>query len=88
LRWYVCKDNQDLAIWDLKHFSRIVRGDGHTSNLKREAVQRRLTVDLTAMSHGERSSKLLEHTTLTRCVFMVLVDGARVVEVTPAVSMI
>jgi hypothetical protein len=40
------------------------------------------------MTRGERSSKLLEHTTLTSCVFGVVVDGAGVVEVTPAVSTI
>jgi hypothetical protein len=85
LRWYVCKDNQDLAIWDLKHFSRIVRGDGHASNLKHEADQRWLTIDLAAMGCGERSTKLLEHTALESRVFRVLVDRARVVEVAPVV---
>jgi hypothetical protein len=39
------------------------------------------------MSYGERSSKLLDHTTLVSRVFGVLVDGARVVKVTPTVSM-
>jgi hypothetical protein len=88
LRWYVCRDNQDLTIWDLKHFSQIVRGDGHTSDLKHEAIQRWLTIDLAAMGCGERSMKLLEHTTLASCVFRVLVYGARVIEVAPVVSMI
>jgi hypothetical protein len=54
LRWYVCRDNQDLASWDLKHFSCIVRRDGRTSDLKREVVQRWPMVDLVAVSHGER----------------------------------
>jgi hypothetical protein len=40
------------------------------------------------MSRGERSSKLLDHTALASHVFGVLVDGARVVEVTPVVSTI
>jgi hypothetical protein len=46
LRRYVCGDHQDLAVWDLKHLTQIVRGDGRMSDLKREAVQRWLTVDL------------------------------------------
>jgi hypothetical protein len=40
------------------------------------------------MSRGERSSKLLEHMSLASRVFGVRVDGAGVVEVTPAVSTI
>jgi hypothetical protein len=86
LRWYIRGDDQDLAIWSLEHFSRIVRGDGHAGDLKREAVRRQLPVDLAAVSRGERSSKLLEHTALASRVFRVIVDGAGVVEVTPAVS--
>jgi hypothetical protein len=82
---YVCRDQQDLVVWDLKHFSWIVRGDGRTSDLKCDAVQRRLTVDLAVMSCKERSAKLLKHMTLASCVFGVLLDGARVVEVTPTV---
>jgi hypothetical protein len=78
-------DDEDLVIWSLKHFSRIVRGDGRAGDLKRKGVRGRLPVDLAAMSHGERSSKLLEHTALASRVFGVLVDGARVVEVTPVV---
>jgi hypothetical protein len=27
LRWYIRRDDQDLAIWGLELFSRIVRGD-------------------------------------------------------------
>jgi hypothetical protein len=68
-----------------KNFSRIVQGDGRAGDLKREAVRRRLPDDLAAMSCGERSSKLLEHTTLVSRVFGVLVDGAGVVEVSPVV---
>jgi hypothetical protein len=56
------------------------------SNLKREAIRRRLTVDLAAMSYVEGSSELLEHATLASRVFGVLVDRTRVVEVSPAVS--
>jgi hypothetical protein len=41
---------------------------------------------MVAMSCEERSSKLLKHAALASCVFGVLVDGARVIEVTPAVS--
>jgi hypothetical protein len=85
LRRYVCGDHQDLAVWDLKHFSRIVWGDGHTGDLKREAVRRRLMVDLAAMSREERSVKLLKHTALASRVVGVLVNRARVVEVTPTV---
>jgi hypothetical protein len=85
LRRYVCKDHEDLSVWDLKHFSRIVRGDGSMGDLKREAVLRWLAVDLVVMSRGERSTKLLEHTALASRVFGVLVDRARVVEVTSAV---
>jgi hypothetical protein len=55
--------------------------------LKREAVRRWLAVELAAMSRGERSAKLLEHMALASHVFGVFVDGARVVEVIPAVSM-
>jgi hypothetical protein len=40
------------------------------------------------MGRGESSTKLLEHTALASRVFRVLVDGARVVEVAPAVSRI
>jgi hypothetical protein len=88
LRWYIRRDNHDLEIWGLERFSRIVRGDGHASDLKCEAVQRQLPIDLAAMSRSERSSKLLEYTALSSRVFRVHVDGARVVEVTPTVSII
>jgi hypothetical protein len=88
LRRYIRRDDQNLAIWSLKHFSRIVRGVGRTGDLKCKAAWRRLPVDLAAMSRGERLSKLLEHTALASCVFGVLVDGARVVEVTPVVTTI
>jgi hypothetical protein len=88
LRWYICGDNQDLAIWGLKLFSWIVRGYGRTGDLKREAVWRRLPVVLATMSRGERSSKLLEYTALASRMFRILVDEAGFVEVTPAVSTI
>jgi hypothetical protein len=88
LRWYIRGDDQDLVICSLEHFSQIVRGDGRAGDLKHEAVRRRLPVDLAAMSRGERSSKILEHTALARRVFGVLVDWAWVVEVTLAVSAI
>jgi hypothetical protein len=84
---YVCGDHQDLVVWDFKHFSQIVRGDGRTGDLKCEVVRRRLAIDLVAMSREKRSSELLKHTTLASHVFGVLVDRARVVEVTPAVPM-
>jgi hypothetical protein len=40
------------------------------------------------MSHGKRSTKLLEDTALACCVFRILVDRAGFVEVTPAASTI
>jgi hypothetical protein len=40
------------------------------------------------MSCRERSVKLLEHTALASRVFGVFMDGARVIEVTPAVPTI
>jgi hypothetical protein len=54
LRWFIREDDQDLAIWILEHFTRIVRGDGRAGDLKREVVRRWLPVDLAAMSRGER----------------------------------
>jgi hypothetical protein len=47
-------------------------------------IRRQLAVDLAEMSREERSLKLLKHTTLASHVFGVLVDGARVIQVTPA----
>jgi hypothetical protein len=88
LRWYIRRDDQDLAIWSLELFSRIVQGDGRAGDLKCEAVRRLLLVDLAVMSRGERSSKLLEHMALASRVFGVLVDGAGVIEVTPMVTTI
>jgi nickel-dependent lactate racemase len=82
LRWYISRDNQDLAIWSLELISRIVRGDGRTGDLEGEAVQRKLPVDLEAMSHGLRSSRLLEDAALASRVFGVLMDGTRVVKTT------
>jgi hypothetical protein len=34
LRWYIHKDDQDLAIYGLELFSQIVRGDGCAGDLK------------------------------------------------------
>jgi hypothetical protein len=87
LRQYICRDHQELGL-GLKHLTRIVRGDGRASNLKREADRRRLTVDLAVMDREERLSELLEYTTLASHVFGVLVDRARIVEVTLVVSTI
>jgi hypothetical protein len=83
--WYICKDNQDLVIWSLNIFYRKVRGDSRAGDLKGKAFRRLLLVDLATMSRGERSSKLLKYTALASRVFRILVDGARVVEMTPAV---
>jgi hypothetical protein len=83
--WYICKDNLDLVIWSLNLFYRIVRGDSRAGDLKGKAFRRLLPVDLATMSHGERSSKLLKYTALASRVFRILMDGARVVEMTPAV---
>jgi hypothetical protein len=77
-----------LVIWSLEHFSQILRRDGRAGNLKCEVVRRQLSIDLAVMSRGERSAKLLEHATLASRVFRILMDGARVVKVTPAVSTI
>jgi hypothetical protein len=69
-------------------FSRIVRGDSCTGDLKREAVRRQLPVHLVTIGRSERSSKLLEDTALASRVFGILVDWARFVEVTPMASTI
>jgi hypothetical protein len=57
-------------------------------DLEREVVQRRLPVQLAAMSRNKRSSKLLEDTTLASRVFEVLMDRVGFVEVIPAASAI
>jgi hypothetical protein len=88
LWWYVCKNDQDLAIQSLELFSQIVRGDGCAGDLERKAIRGCLSVQLTAMSRSKRSTKLLEDTTLVRHVFSILVGMAEFVEVTPAASMI
>jgi hypothetical protein len=59
LRWYICRDNQDLAIKSLELFSWIVRGDSRAGDLEREVVRRRLSVQLVVMGHSEGSTKLL-----------------------------
>jgi hypothetical protein len=38
LRWYICRDDQDLKIQSLELFSQIVRGDCCMGDLEREAV--------------------------------------------------
>jgi hypothetical protein len=86
LWWYVRRDDQDLAIWGLEVFSRIVRRDCCMGDLECKAVRRRLLVHLTAVSRGERSTKFLENTTLAYSVLGLLVDRAGFVEVIPAVS--
>jgi hypothetical protein len=86
LRRYVGRDHEDLLIRDLEHVTQVVGRDGHTSDLERDIVRGRLTVDLAVMSHDEMLMKLLEHTALASRVFGVLVDGARVVKITSIVS--
>jgi hypothetical protein len=88
LRWYIRRDDQDLAIYGLELFSWIVQGDSCEGNLEREAVRRRLPVHLAAIGRSKRSSKLLEDTALASRVFGVLVNRVGFVEVTPAVSTI
>jgi hypothetical protein len=88
LLWHIRRDDQDLAIWGLELFSRIVRGDCCMGDLERKAVRRRLLVHPMAVSHGEGSTKLLEDTTLSCGVLGLLVNRAGFVEVIPAVSTI
>jgi hypothetical protein len=59
LRWYICRDNQDLVIKSLELFSWIVRGDSRAGDLEREVVKRRLSVQLVVMGRNEGSAKLL-----------------------------
>jgi hypothetical protein len=40
LRWYICRDDQDLTIQSLEFFSRIVRGDRCVGDLESKAVWR------------------------------------------------
>jgi hypothetical protein len=58
LRWYICRDDQDLAIQGLEFFSQIVQGDRCVGDLERKAVWRRFLVQLAAVSRGKRSTKL------------------------------
>jgi hypothetical protein len=69
-------------------FSQIVRGDHCAGDLKREVIQRCLSIQLAVMSRSKRSTKLLEDTALARHVFRILVDRARFVEVALAASTI
>jgi hypothetical protein len=88
LRWYNCRHDQDLTIQDLEFFSRIIRGDCCVGDLECKAVQRRLLVQLAAVSRSNRSAKLFEDTALACGVLGVLVDGTGLVEVIPAASTI
>jgi hypothetical protein len=88
LRWYICRDNQDLAIYSLELFSRIVWGDSCAGDLKHEGVRRWLPVHLAVMSRSKRSSKLFEDAALVSRVFGILVDRAGFIEVTPTFSTI
>jgi hypothetical protein len=88
LRWYICRDDQDLTIQSLEFFSRIVQEDCCVGDLERKAVRRRLLVQLMAVSRGNRSAKLFEDTTLACGVLEVLVDGTGLIEVIPTASMI
>jgi hypothetical protein len=88
LRWYICRDDQDLTIQSLEFFSRIVRGDCCVGDLECKAVQRRLLVQLVAVSRGNRSAKLFEDTALACGVLGVLMDGTGLVKVTTTASTI
>jgi hypothetical protein len=88
LRWYICRDDQDLTIQSIEFFSRIVRGDCCVGDLECKAVQRRLLVQLVAVSRGNRSAKLFEDTALACGVLGVLVDGTGLVKVTTTASTI
>jgi hypothetical protein len=88
LWWHVRRDDQDLAIWGLELFSRIVRGDCCMGDLERKAVRRRLLVHPTVVSRGEGSTKLLEDTALACGVLGLLLNRVGFVEVILAVSTI
>jgi hypothetical protein len=88
LRWYICRDDQDLTIQSLELFSRIVRGDCCVGDLERKAVWRQLLVQLVAVRRDNRLAKLLEDTAPACDVFGVFVDRAGLIEVTPAASTI
>jgi hypothetical protein len=86
LMGYVGGDHADHLLQDIEHFPWIIERGGRLGDLKCEAVQRRLMVDLVAMSRDERSTKLLEHTAMECRVSGVLMERSRVVEMTFAVS--
>jgi hypothetical protein len=88
LWWYICGNDQDLAIYSLNLFSRIVWGGSCAGGLEREAIRRCLLVQLVVMSCSKRSTKLLEDTALACRVFRILVDRAGFVEVPPVASTI
>jgi hypothetical protein len=52
LRWYICRDDENLAIYGHELFSRIVRGDSCAGDLKREAVQGCFSIQLAAMGRS------------------------------------
>jgi hypothetical protein len=58
LRGHISGDHKDLSVWDLKHLAQIVQGDGRPSDLEHGAIRGWLSIDLTVMSHEERSAKL------------------------------
>jgi hypothetical protein len=82
LRWYISKDDQDLAIKGLELLSRVVRGDGCADDLKREVIRRCVSVYQTTVGRNKRSTELLEYTALVCGVVGVLI------EVAPAASTI
>jgi hypothetical protein len=84
LRRYICRNDQDLAIFGFELFSQIVRGDSGAGDLERKAIRRYFLVQSAAMSYRKRSAKLLEDTALAHRVFGLLVDRAGFVEVIPA----
>jgi hypothetical protein len=81
LRWYIRRDDKDLAIWGFELLSRIVCGDRCAGDLERKAFRRRLLFQPAAVGRIKRSTKLLEDTALARRVFGLLVDMAGFIEV-------
>jgi hypothetical protein len=88
LRWYICRDVQDVTIQSLELFFRIVQGDFCVGDLECKEDRRRLLVPLSAVSHDDGSAKLFEDTALACGVLGVLVDRTGLVEVTLVASTI
>jgi hypothetical protein len=88
LRWYICRDGQDWAIYGFELFSWIIQGDRYVGDLEHKVVRRQLLVQPAAMGRSKRSAKLLEDTTLACSVFGLLVDKAGFIEVIPTASTI